>query len=47
MCTLKVGNGDGVSSLGFLKADWPFAFLLLLVMMIELDSPTPSMAVYT
>jgi hypothetical protein len=43
MSTLKVGNGDGVSSLGFLNAGWPFAFLLV---MIELDSPTPSMAVY-
>jgi hypothetical protein len=42
---LKVGNGDGVSSLGFLNAGSPFAFFL--VVMIELDSPTPSNAVYT
>lgn len=43
--TLNVGNGDGVSSLDFLKAGSPFAFFLV---MIELaDSPTPSNAVYT
>lgn len=42
---MNVGNGDGVSSLGFFKAGSPFAFFLV---MIELaDSPTPSSAVYT
>lgn len=42
--TLKVGNGDGVSILGFLNAGSPLAFFLLVV--IELESPTPSKTVY-